>query len=48
MITNSAIKRVTYRIMDQNSAHSKISLWVNGALVVSPGGITLRNEELQE
>ena len=39
------IDRITYRITDETPAHIRFSLWVNGGLVCSPGGICLRVDE---
>ena len=38
--------RVTARITDHNPGHTRLSLWVNGGLVTSPGGVCLRNGEV--
>lgn len=38
--------RITARITDHNPGHTRLSLWVNGGLVTSPGGICLRNDEV--
>lgn len=43
----SAIERITYRITDETPAHIRFSLWVNGGLICSPGGICLRTEEFK-
>jgi len=37
----------TIRITDLNSSHARLSIWVNHALICSPGNICLRVEELQ-
>lgn len=42
------IKRITYRVTDKNPVHVRLSLWVNGALITSPGGICLRVEEFED
>ncbi len=42
------IKRITYRITHQDSGHTHFSIWVNGGLIVTPGGICLRTEEFNE
>ncbi len=44
----NVIKRITYRKTTVTSAHTNFSLWVNGGLICSPGGICLRNEEFSE
>lgn len=40
--------RVTYRITDENPAHIRFSVWVNGGLISSPGGLCLRVSEFKE
>lgn len=35
----------TIRITDANEVHVRLSIWVNHALICSPGGICLRTEE---
>jgi len=39
------IKRITYRITKETPAHVNFSLWVNGGLICSPGGMCLRVDE---
>lgn len=41
------IDRITYRITDDNGYHVHFSLWVNGGLICTPGGICLRKEEFE-
>ena len=41
------IKKITFRITDDNGYHVHFSLWVNGALICSPGGLVLRKEEFE-
>lgn len=38
--------RISLRITEANPGHCYLSMWVNGGLVCSPGGICLRIEEL--
>ncbi len=45
---DGAVKRVTYRITDQNPAHVRFSMWVNGGLICSPGGMCLRVSEFAQ
>ena len=40
--------KITAKVTDSNSVHSRLSVWVNGGLIVNPGGICLRNEEVEE
>jgi len=40
--------RVSAKTVDKNPVHSRLSVWVNGGLITSPGGICLRNEEVDE
>lgn len=40
--------RITVEVTDTNPVHSRLSVWVNGALITPPGGICLRNEEVEE
>ena len=40
--------KLTIRIYNRNPVHTRLSVWVNGALIISPGGICLRNEEVFE
>lgn len=40
--------KITAKVTDQNPVHSRLSIWVNGALIVKPGGICLRNTEVVE
>ncbi len=40
--------RITYRITDENPAHIRFSLWVNGGLICEPGGLCLRVSEVGE
>ncbi len=42
------IKRITYRITQKTPAHTNFSLWVNGGLICTPGGLCLRNDEFDE
>jgi hypothetical protein len=37
--------RVTYRVIEDNGAHVRFSLWVNGGLICSPGGLCVRKDE---
>lgn len=39
--------RITAKVTDLNTVHSRLSVWVNGGLIVNPGGICLRNEEVE-
>ena len=39
--------KITAKITDKNPVHSRLSIWVNGGLIVNPGGICLRNEEVE-
>ena len=38
--------KITAKVTDSNPVHSRLSIWVNGGLIVNPGGICLRNEEV--
>jgi len=38
--------RITAKVTDENTVHTRLSVWVDGALIVNPGGICLRNEEV--
>lgn len=38
--------RITAGITQQNPVHTRLSVWVEGGLIVEPGGICLRNEEV--
>lgn len=38
--------RISTKIVDSNTVHSRLSVWVNGGLITDPGGICLRNEEV--
>jgi len=38
--------RITAKVTDENTVHTRLSVWVNGGLIVNPGGICLRNEEV--
>ena len=40
--------KITSKITYRNPSHSRLSVWVNGGLIVNPGGICLRNEEVVE
>jgi len=40
--------KITATVTDRNPVHSRLSVWVNGGLIVNPGGICLRNEEVEE
>lgn len=40
--------RITAKVTERNDIHSRLSVWVNGALISNPGGICLRNEEVVE
>lgn len=40
--------RITAKVTEKNPVHSRLSVWVNGGLIVNPGGICLRNEEVEE
>ncbi len=40
--------KITAKVTDENPVHSRLSIWVNGGLIVNPGGICLRNEEVVE
>ena len=40
--------KITAKVTDSNPVHSRLSVWVDGALIVNPGGICLRNEEVVE
>lgn len=40
--------KITAKVTDSNPVHSRLSIWVDGALIVNPGGICLRNEEVVE
>ena len=42
------IRRISYRVTDKNPAHVRLSIWVNGGLICSPGGICLRLEEFDD
>ena len=35
----------TVRITDANPAHVRLSVWVNGGLICTPGGICLRRDD---
>ncbi len=39
--------KITIRITDKSPSHSRLSLWVNHGLTCTPGGICLRNEEVE-
>ncbi len=39
--------RITAKVTDRNPVHSRLSVWVNGGLIVNPGGICLKNEEVE-
>lgn len=40
--------KITAKVTDSNPVHSRLSVWVDGGLIVNPGGICLRNEEVVE
>lgn len=42
------IKRITYRIITKTPAHINFSIWVNGGLICSPGGLCLRVDEFDD
>ena len=39
--------KITAKVTDSNPVHSRLSVWVDGALIVHPGGICLKNEEVE-
>lgn len=39
--------KITAKITDKSPSHSRLSVWVNGGLITKPGGICLRNEEVE-
>ena len=39
--------KITIVIHSKNSVHTILSIWVNGGLINSSGGICLRNEEVE-
>jgi len=40
--------KIRATVTEKNPVHSRLSIWVNGGLIVNPGGICLRNEEVEE
>lgn len=40
--------KITAKVTGKHELHSRLSVWVNGGLIVNPGGICLRNEEVEE
>jgi hypothetical protein len=40
--------RITVTITEKNPVHTRLSIWVNGALICTPGIICLRNEEVED
>lgn len=40
--------KITAAITKKTPSHSRLSIWVNGRLIVHPSGICLRNEEVVE
>lgn len=39
--------KITAKVTEKNPVHSRLSVWVNGGLIVNPGGICLRNDEVE-
>lgn len=40
--------RISAKIIESNTVHSRLSVWVNGGLITNPGGICLRNDEVHD
>jgi len=40
--------RITAKVTDESPSHTRLSVWVDGGLIVKPGGVCLRNEEVVE
>lgn len=40
--------KITVRIFNNNPVHTRLSIWVNGGLITSPGQVCLRNEEVPD
>lgn len=40
--------KITAKITNKSPSHTHLSVWVDGGLIVKPGGICLRNEEVVE
>lgn len=40
--------RITISVHNRNPVHTRLSIWVNGGLITSSGGVCLRNEEIED